>query len=360
MTNRQDFLDFLSPQILFLTAAVFVFFTLSLVALIYYKMYRKKQYFFGKQKINEQLNIWISEILMEEEAIVVTVPEWLENYFSKQDYRHYIADSLITIRKNLSGAASQNIAALYEQLGLKEDALAKLKSVHWHKKARGIYELYIMGQKDAMPEITRYTNSRHEVVRMEAQIAAVGFYGFKGLAFLSNLSYPLTEWQQLQLLEQLEKLDIEEMPALAYWLNSSNAYVQMFALRLADIYNQYQVHALVENSLNSEKETIRAQAIKTLGNIAKENTSEILINCYRQETNANKINILKQLCSIATDNDLQFLLAQLEDKDDNIKLTAARAIVSLGDNGWEVLAEKINGNDVLLSISRQIKYEMTK
>ncbi len=360
MTNRHDFLDFISPPVLFLAAGIFLFFTALLVVMIYAELYRKKRLFFGRQKINEQLNAWISEALVEETVPTVKVRGWLRHYFRNEEHRHHVMDTLINVKKNLSGAASNNINAIYEQLGLKKDSLFKLKSLKWHMKARGIYELYMMGQSDAIHSIAKFTDSRNETVRMEAQTATVGFKGFEGLNFLSNLTQPLNEWQQLKLLEQLEKLDVQEMPELPSWLVSQNSYVQLFALKLADIYLQLHVHDLVVSSLDSDKENIRSQAIKTLGRIANENTAGILKDHYRSETNINKRTILRQLSELGGDDDRSFLLSQLQDGDDSIKLEAGRAIARIGYDGWEVLLANVNDDETLLSISRQIKYELAR
>jgi HEAT repeat protein len=355
-----DFLDFITPEILFLAAGVFLFITFLLVVMIYAKMSHKKRLFFGRQKINEQLNNWISEALIEEGGIVIKVPVWLEHYFKRKDHRSYIVDTLINVKKNISGAASENITAIYEQLGLKKESLDKLKSLQWHRKARGIYELCMMGQRDALPEITKYTNSGNETVRMEAQIATVGFKGFTGLQFLGSLTQPLNDWQQLKLLEQLEKLDIEEMPELTSWLDSPNNYVKLFALKLADIYHQLHAHDLVVNCLGSENEEIRAQAIKTLGRLADDRTPEILKGQYSSETTANKKIILQQLCDVGSEADLPFLMALLTDIDDGIKIEASRAIALCDNDGFKMLVQRAGDDPVLLSISKQIKYELKK
>jgi hypothetical protein len=353
-------MDFITPEILFLAAAIFMFVALLLVLMIYAEMSHKKRQFFGRQKINEQLNNWISEALIEENGIVVKVPIWLEHYFKRKEHRSYIVDNLINVKKNISGAASDNITAIYEQLGLKKDSTDKLNSRHWHKKARGIYELCMMDQHESLPEIKKYTDSNNETVRMEAQVATVGFEGFKGLNFLGSLTHSLNNWQQLKLLEQLDQLDVEEMPELTVWLNSPNNYVKLFALKLADIYHQLDAHDQVVNCLNSDREIIRAQAVKTLGRLAADHTAEILKTKYESETRGNKKIILQQLADVGNDEDLPFLLNLLNEEDDGIKIEASRTIARCTKDGMARLMERAGDDKVLLSIARQINYEMNR
>lgn len=354
MVTSENFFNFISPGHLYLGAFLFSIVTAIFVLLIYIRLYVKKRLYFAKEEITNELNQWISEALIEETTITVSVSASLQQYLKKPTHRQYITDSLVNVIKNISGAATNNIIHIYEQLGLKEDAIKKLRNSKWHNRSRGIYELYMMRQVDAMEEIARYANSKNETVRNEAQTALVSFKGFSGLTFLTTLQHSLNNWQQLKLLEQLNKLNPEEMPELPVWLNSSNTYVQLFALKLADIYQQFGMHDAVVNCLMSPNENIRRQAAITLGRIAND-APDILKEIYAGETNINKRTILKQFCIIGSSGDIDFLKAQLADPDDNIKLEACRAMAKC--NGWHIFEAMAGNDEVLASIARQVKFE---
>lgn len=356
--NSDTFFSFITPAGLYFAASIFGAITILLVALIYFNLYKKKRRFFSNKKITEELNVWISEALVADDGLPLQGAPWLENYMKSAADRQFVADNLINIKKNISGAASINIMRIYEQLELKTDSLAKLNSPVTYKKCRGIYELYVMHQQETAPLLAKYTDSRNESVRMEAQTAVIAFYGFKGLSFLGTQTQPLNDWQQLKLLEQLHTFPPEEMPCLSVWLLSTNDSVKRFALKLADIYQKFEVHEQVSACLSSIDERVRFQAIATLGRIANEQTASILTSHYANETLGNKKNILKQLSLIGSTSELAFLLDKLNESDDNLKLEAGRAITRSCGEGWDVLQEYVAGNDTLLSISRQIKYEL--
>ncbi|MBX2906868.1 MAG: HEAT repeat domain-containing protein [Taibaiella sp.] len=358
MTGQQEIQNFISPERLYAAAAFFSIITLAVVAMIYIRLYIKKKTHFGHARITEQLNEWISEALLEETTVNITMQPWLMQYFAKEVHRRYVTDSLINAKKNLKGAASNSIVDLYLKLGLKKDSLNRMRSLVWHKKARGIYELYMMGQQDMAAEIERHTNSWFEGVRAEAQTATVGFKGFAGLEFLSILTQPLNEWQQLKLLEQLHKLNVEEMPGLPGWLASPNLQVQIFALKIADIYNQFHVHDQVAELLCADNEALRTQAIKTLGRIGNEETAGIMRDQYRQETQGNKKLILRQLGMVGSDLDRNFLMERMNEEDDGLKLEAMRAMAQCDAEGWDELLSLANDNTVLNSISKQVLYEL--
>jgi len=358
MTNNEAFFRFISPEHLYFIASIFGSITVLIVIMIYISLYRKKRRYFDKHNISDKLHEWISESLMAEEGDAPNIEPWLTQYMRKPRYRQFLTDSLIDIKKNISGAASENVIALYERLGLKKDSMDKFGSMLWHKKARGIYELYMMGQQDAKDDIARYTNNGNEIVRMEAQTATIGFNGFEGLSFLNTLTHPLNEWQQLKLLEQLHTLNPEEMHDLPRWLSSANDHVRLFALKLAEIYQEFGLHNRVAVCLRSPNENIRKQAVKTLGKIAGEHTALILREQYKEETDTNKLVILRQLCTIGSEEDVPFFTEQLEYKDDAIKLEAGRALKRFGATA--LLEERSAGDAVLLSIYKHIQFESTE
>lgn len=354
------FTHYITPKYLYSFALFFAVVTLALVMMIYVYLYIKKKRFITREKISGLLEEWISEALTEPVLPETEISSVLSRYLQKKPNRQFVVASLIGIKKNVTGSAAENITKLYEKLGLEKDSLQKMRSMVWHEKAKGIYELYMMNQRDQLPEIFKYTNSDNEYVRMEAQIAITGFSGFDGLVFLDSLSYSLNEWQQLKLLEQLDKLDVVTIVHLPLWLKSGNDYVVHFALKLADIYQQLQVHDDVVACLGSKEEKIRRQAIKTLGRVANDETSRILKNSYSDQVVANKREILKQLYIIGTNDDVPFLLEQLNEEDDILKIEAARAMARISEGGVAVLEERTADSLFPLSITQQIKYEMAR
>lgn len=358
MTNREAFFRFISPEHLYFCAMVFGIITAIVVAMIYIFLYVKKKRFRTKQHIVAQLNDWISDVLTMQSFEEIIIPADLKEYLKKKRNRQFVIENLINIQKNLTGTAAEHIIKLYEHIELKKDSVKSFNSIAWHEKAKGIYQLYMMNQKDKMPDIFNHTDSSNEYVRMEAQTAIIGFQGFEGLIFLNTLTRPLNEWQQIKLLEQLSSLNPGNFENLPQWLISDNRYVVQFALKLADIYLQFQVHDIVVQCLKNDDDKIRYQAIKTLSKIADTQTSAIYREQYANETTGNKIAILKQLAVIGSEEDVPFLTALLQEKDERTKLETARAIVSISNTGWKTLEENTQHNEVLMAIGKQVKYEI--
>ncbi|HEX2534132.1 MAG TPA: hypothetical protein VHK69_10375, partial [Chitinophagaceae bacterium] len=179
-----------------------------------------------------------------------------------------------------SGTSAENIIWLYEELGLYRDSLSRLQARPWHVKARAIQELAEMKQDRCTAELLAATNHKNYFVRTEAKIALVRIIGFEGLRFLDIATYPITEWQQLCLLQELVHRHDFRWEQLQAWLRSPNETVVEFALRLIEVYQCFELHDSASVCLSSAAPLIQCQAVKTLGAVAWEDTPALLIERF--------------------------------------------------------------------------------
>ncbi|MEN9686248.1 MAG: hypothetical protein RLZZ28_2034 [Bacteroidota bacterium] len=322
---------------------VLALFILLVVATIYLYLFYRKQAFIYTSRISKNLEKWISTIVMEESLDNVVLPKRFYHMMTNALARQYVIDELIGCKKNFSGLAGENIKELYLELGLKAESVKKMKHGNgWHIKAKGIQELYTMGQTDMLPAIYKLTNSSNEFVRMEAQTAIIHLSGFPGLRFLDVISYPLTEWQQLKLLEQLKLTPIKEdlTGKIPHWLASKNDTVVIFALKLADEYQLYHLKSQVIACLVHPIASVRSQGLKTLVRIADESAPSILLGYLNKEDYMNQAYILDALQYLATDREKPFLLQLLDYPNEKIKLKAAIVIAKCCTDGLEMIKQR--------------------
>lgn len=314
-----------------------------IVSVIYLHLFIKKQNFFYKKRIRIHLENWITQVIMEEEIDTDNLLRNFKRILFSRTARQYAIDELIVCKKNFSGGVTENIIWLYLQLGLKKDSLRKLRTTApWHIRAKGIQELYLMEQQDVLKTIYKNTNSNNEFVRMEAQTGVINLTGFPGLRFLDVASYPITEWQQLKLLEQLRlhpvKKDVSDK--IPHWLQSGNTTVVVFALKLADEYQMFSVREEVMACMAHADKTVRSQALKTLVRLADEATPAVLAGYFPNESPANQLYILDALRSLATENETAFLVSLLDHENDTVKLKAAVVLAEVSEKGMELITQK--------------------
>ncbi len=359
------FTKVVNPNYLLLVVEILFLNFITIVIIIYITLYFKKRKFFFTRKVQQEMEVWVTQAILNDFegerqfAIPKSFFRLLRNNLTKQ----FVIDELIKIKKNVTGTAANNVIALYESLDLKKYSLRKIRKRKWYEKTRGIHELYSMQQIDTLKKIYKDTNSKNEYVRMEAQVGVINMTGFDGLLFLNIVTYPITEWQQIKLLDQLKSSEDEGQLAtnIPSWLESSNDTVVVFSLRLAEVYQQFSVYDSVVKCLRHLNVSVRIQAIKTLVQIANKETPLLLTEHYKGETFTNQIAILDALLKIATFEQSWFLIDLLDDENDLIKLKAARALAVCFSGGMEILEEKAKAPyGPYKKILLHIKYEMGK
>jgi hypothetical protein len=353
-----SFFDFMSPENLMIGVKFMAVCIILIVIAIYTRLFLKKRHYFYTNSINKHLEVWITHIILEETTEGIQLPPKFYRILQNKMARQLAIDELIKCKKNFSGTVADTLVELYMQLGLKADSLKKIKSRQWHIKARGIQELYLMDQIDVLKTIYKNTNNKYEFVRMEAQTGVIHLTGFSGLRFLDVISYPLTEWQQLKLLEQLRLTSKKEDLAdgIAGWLLSKNDTVVIFALKLADEYQQFAIADKVVHCLVHPHEKVRIQAIKTMVRLADQRTPSILLGYFRKERFMNRALMLDALTHLATEEHADFLVSLLEDPNNIIKLKAGIVLANCCPDGMAILEQRaIDEPEPFARIVRHVK-----
>ncbi len=333
-----------------------------LVATSIYLGIRKRR-FQQEKKIQEFFDHWLSQALLDDFSggVELQVPDELKDLPRNKIGRQYAINQLINTKKNLIGVAARNVIYLYEHLGLQNTSMAKFNSPIWYRKAKGIYELYMMEQKNAEQQIQKYTNSSNEYVRLEAQTAVLAFGGFEGLRFLNTLTHPMNNWQQVKLLDQLLALDPGHFEDLPNWLQSPVDSVVEFSLKLAEIYQQMQVKAEATACLEHASPKVREQAVKTLTRIGDEESAAILAAMFPTAGDHLQKVILDALEHIATDHERPFLQQQYEQGDPSQRLQVAQIIANCCTNGLQLLQQKGEAEPVpYLEIFLHVKYQLAR
>jgi hypothetical protein len=335
--SRVDKIYFLVKVQIILTA-----FLILLIFLYMLIKHRKQAY---KTRLNATVRtLLINEILSEAsladgETSNTSDLEFLKKQLTKKANRQFVIDQIINGRKSIKGKVGESFLRLYVALGLQEDSCKKLKSKNWNEVAKGIQELAVMEQKQKMSDIFNEINSKNEFVRVEAQSALVYLSGFGGLWFLNVLNYPISEWQQMKLINMLTVSPITDVPELHVLLSSPQDSLVIFTLKLVGVLQQRTMHNAVVKCLGNKNEAVRFVAIKCLSEISNQYTAQVLTRRFSAETRRNKIAIVHALGEIGDRDQTDFLLDVLSEKDDTLKISAARALSKLGLQGDQLLEE---------------------
>lgn len=221
--------------------------------------------------------------------------------------RKIMITTFIKLRNEISGEVAESIKELYYQTDLISDALTKLKSKKWEIIALGIRQLKQFHVTEMHEEVAKYINHPKKEVRNEIQLYLVDLFHFKGLEFLNTLEKPLSEWNQIQLLEILQRFDDQEISDIQPWLKSSNDTIVIFALKLAEIYNQYESKDTLIDLLNHPNTEIRVKTIHVLTRLNVAEAKTVLMLDFENLAFEEQIAFFKMLEYIPDTNDVHFI-----------------------------------------------------
>lgn len=309
-------------------------------------------YLYFKNKNEKKHDKWrlISDLLIrkaifydEDEAeaeteTTIPVTNRAKKLMRNRHFRKLLVEEIMSAKKSISGTSADNLKHLYQQLRLDEYALKNLKKYTWHIKAKAIQELTVMGMNEYATELYPYTNNQNELVRMEAQTALIQFHGFEGLRFLDIIIYPISDWQQIKLLQQLSLVPPSNI-SIDAWLKSANNSVVVFALKLARNYHRFELHDDIVVCLDHADSLVRLEAINYLSEIYTDDTSDELISRFLKEGFKNQLAMIKAFQNIGSEKDILFLLSLVDEDNNELKLSAARALAKIGGYGLTALQD---------------------
>jgi len=338
------------------------FFTIALVLILYVllsatikKSRRRKRAKWKNMCDLVVRNAIFSESRQPNEPIRITLR--MQKLLGNRNFRKLLTHRLLVARKNILGPSSLPLKHLYLQLGLDQYALKQLMGPHWHRKAMALQEIGLMDLKDLLAKIYRYSNHKNELVRGEAQVAIIKLYGFEGLRFLDVISYQLTSWQQIKLLNELSLLPAENFNGIEKWMQSTNWSVVLFSLKLAGTYRRFELYSYVLPHLESPEENIRLEAINCLRKWESEESMKYLLMFFPQETLTNQLAIARAFQFIATREDIPQLIELLSTPHNELRRSLIRSIAKIDMDTFRNLKQAEMTDSVLLSIIQQVEGE---
>ncbi|HSD05894.1 hypothetical protein [Flavobacterium sp.] len=261
----------------------------------------------------------------EQEDILKKLKKHLDNPFD----RKLMVSSFLKLRNEISGETVDLIFKLYHQLGLSVYAMNKLKSRKWHKVVEGIRELTLFHIIEANNAIAALKNHPKKQINKEVQLYLLNIFNFKGLAFLDTLTAPLSEWDQIELMEVLNRFDSQDIPDIKPWLKSSNDSVVIFTLKLAKTYIQMEAEEELIALLQHPNLTVRVKAIDVLSYLNVLSAKELLKTNFNTLHEDEQIVLMEMMQNIYEATDIPFIMEHIHHENFAIKLPLLQILKSI-------------------------------
>jgi hypothetical protein len=253
--------------------------------------------------------------------------------------RKIILSVLYNVMNEVSGEMSDSFQTLYHKTGLIDYAYEALKSKKWHIIAKGIGQLTRFKIEEAHDVVSRFISHPRMEVRKETQLYLISLFKFKGLSFLNNLKTTLSEWAQIQLLETLQQFDDQQICDIKPWLKSSNESVVLFSLKLAQIYNQFEVKDALIELLSHDTKQIRVSTIEVLTHLFGIEAKEMLKANFSELSLEEQISFFGMLEKLVVPDDEPFVEKHLFHKNFEIQLLALKILKSINLDKYMGLSE---------------------
>lgn len=200
------------------------------------------------------------------EIIHQAKPEFLKKIHNSSQ-AHVIINEVLTIHRSLTGQSKHNLSRLFMETCLLHYTMRNLKNENWHIKAGAIRDLAQINAEAHIPKIEKYAVSRNIYLQQVAQIALVNLKGYDGLDFLGKLKNALSDWQMINILDVLRKLDKDKAPDFSQWLSHKEDTIKLFSVRLINYFQQSYNCEKLEEFIHHENKLLRSEAIATLQKI---------------------------------------------------------------------------------------------
>lgn len=270
--------------------------------------------------------IYLTEDEVEEKIITSNL---LKKAVKNKSERKVIQKLILTLHNDLTGELAEFLETLYFDLNLIEYSLKKMNSSVWFIKIKGIRELTQMKVKDVYSETLELINHKNKLLRSEAQLTMVKLYQFDGLRFLDNLEFPITEWQQILLIEEIQSIRNQDVPDLTNWLHSKNDSVICFSLKLVKLFNQIQTKDTLIKLVLHPSDKVRRASIDVLGYFRIIESKTILKQIFKKSPSETQLFIIQALSQLSDKKDIPFFEKQVNSTDSDIKQVAYNTLKDL-------------------------------
>jgi hypothetical protein len=300
-----------------------------------------------KQVVEENL---IKFLYSEQESVLLSntqkkIIKKFKRGASSKRKRKIISDTFFILSQEISGNMILTMHKLYEEIGLLKYTIKKIKSKRWNIIAIGIRDARRFKIEKVKNVVTNYINHPREEVRREAHLYFLDLFGYDGMHFLDDLKVPLSEWDQIQLLGEIQRIENHLILDVSKWLNSDNHYVISFMLCIVKMFNRLETKEILLTLLHHQNEFVRLKAIEVLTHFEVVEAKYILKSKFLELSLAEKIASFNLLDKVADIKDSTFIINYIVDENFELKHKALAILKKVNINLFNKLEKESKDED---------------
>jgi len=313
----------------------------------FYKIYRAKK----KKRYSEFFENVLTYALFSTEEEDQKQYEISISYFKneriakKRIERSWLINLFILLHNDLVGETEDHLQKLFLMHRLDKDVQRNLHSKKWYVKAKAIHEIGNMQLSEFSTEIKKSTSSQNKEIAFKSLLTLVQLDKENPLAFLKNLENPLNEWQQLQLLNGLSKLNETKITFDVEWLQSSKESLVVFAIRFCVQFNKHEFISDIIKNIDSTSLRIQLEVIRAIGILGDDSNIELLKSKMITDIPSKKQGLIKAISLLQMEPDSNFFKNEIQHADFDTALVAAKSFYSIPNGIEELEIMKMDENE---------------
>lgn len=263
-----------------------------------------------------------------------------------------LIDSLLELKKNLSGASARALIVTYYELNLHQRSVRKLRSFLWKRRAQGIRELSEMGHRESIPAIMKFVNTGEPILRQESVMALVRLADDNPLFFLDDYHQDFTMWMRINIYYYLTQQDVRKLPVFSRWFTHSNTSIVLFCISMVRQFRQTESLPELSRLLSSPDVKVVTAAVQALGEMEAYQYAADVIALTDRAWNDEKLSrrLVRCLGMIGDAREgLDAIIRFLSHPVYSVYREAALALRKLGPEGQAALTQFNADNDGILT-----------
>jgi HEAT repeat protein len=296
-----------------------------------------------RAEIREKIQQYITAWLMEEDLnIQEFMSKEIANYFSNIQlkfklFREILYEEIFNANKVLLGDDQKKIKELYTFFGFEQKIKKEFFRYKWYKLVNATNDLLAIKALENSAMFTELLDHPNQFVRLVAIKAEISMGGDQ-VDILSEIHFPLSDWEMYEIISFLKRSQFKQIPNLSKLINHESVTLKILGLKLANIFQELDLEMDTKSFVVHPNPKVRTAIIEYLAECGGNEYLNDLKRRFASEEEPVKIAILKYVALHGTDDDVPFIFNKLKDAYPAIRVKAAETLQNMNSNSMSFLS----------------------
>lgn len=317
-----------------------VYLILHFIIILLFNRYKVDQIDEKKLKIDEEINLFLTEILYANYTIA-QIKQRVKAYkkhphFKNQWFKNLLLQKLIHIKYNVAEVDKNIILIIYKEFDLHHFSKKLIQKKKWYYKSLGFYHYQSLDYKIKKSYIKPHLNSNNKYLRSNALIALIALSDEK-FNILNQYKEKIPKADELKILDLIYHKNSTLPSNVNEWLKSTNTSIVILAIKLIVRYRASLDNKTINYLLSNTDYEVRKETIIAIRDLVIFNAGQPLVNAYYREKEIRiKVSILKTLALIGNDYIKNFALKLLsKEQDVDLLFELVHCIIKIDPNYFQ-------------------------